>query len=231
MKISLCGNLVACFLWFKLGVLRDALHSLRITMQDVPWFSPFVWADYRLAILFLVVVPLALLLWAFVQKADAMQRLLTIYWRVASLLAITIYLLIGALPIAFFAGWFARVLIPVSLWYWADLNEEIREQLASPLKLTMTSWRWAVSIYCGLGVLAQLPVLKCALQASAEIQSDAVCRTWLEPAWLYREYFHGSTQPWFLGFLGIAGLIVYTLYFGYFIFFKVGKRKRSAMGN
>ena len=200
-------------------------------MQDATWFSSLVWTDYRLAILFTVIAPLALMIWAFVEKADAMQRLLIIYWRVASLLAITVYLLIGALPIAFLTGLLARLLIPLSLWYWADLNEEIREQRSSPLKLTMTSWRWAASIYCGLGALAQLPALGCGLKTSAHIQTDAVCRAWLEPAWLYREYFHGSTQPWFLGFLGIGGLIVYTLYFGYFIFFKVGKRKRSAMGN
>ena len=159
-------------------------------MQDAPWFSPLVWTDYRLAILFMVIAPLAILIWAFVQKAEAMQRLLTIYWRVSSLLAITVYLLIGALSIAFFTGWLARILVPISLWYWADLNEEIREQRSSPLKLTMTSWRWAVSVYCVLGALAQLPTLGCALQTSVQIQSDAVCRTWLEPAWLYREYFH-----------------------------------------
>ena len=200
-------------------------------MQDAPWFSSLVWTDYRLAILFTVIAPLALMVWAFVQKADAMQRLLIIYWRVASLLAITVYLLIGALPIAFLTGLLARLLIPLSLWYWADLNEEIREQRPSPLKLTMTSWRWAASVYCGLGALAQLPAVGCGLKTSAQIQTDAVCRAWLEPAWLYREYFHGSTQPWFLGFLGIGGLIVYTLYFGYFVSFKVSKRKRSAMGN
>lgn len=206
-------------------------RALTPIMQDAPWFSPLVWMDYRLAFLFMVVAPLVLLIWAFVQKVEAIQRLLIIYWRVASLMAITLYLLIGALPIAFITGWLARILVPTSLWYWADLNEEIREQRSKSLKLTMTSWRWAVSVYCGLSALVQLPILGCAVQTSAQIQSDAVCRTWLEPAWLYREYFHGATQPWFLGFLGIAGLIVYTLYFGYFVFFKSGKRKRSAMGN
>jgi len=37
-------------------------------------------------------------------KAEAIQRLLTIYWRVSSLLAITIYLLIAALPVGFIAN-------------------------------------------------------------------------------------------------------------------------------
>jgi hypothetical protein len=37
-------------------------------------------------------------------KAEAVQRLLTIYWRVASLLLITLYLLIAALPVGFILG-------------------------------------------------------------------------------------------------------------------------------
>ncbi|MGV0023741.1 DUF3177 family protein [Phormidesmis priestleyi] len=200
-------------------------------MSDAPaWISPLVWTDYRLAILFTVIVPLVLLIWAFTQQSDAMQRLLIIYWRVSSLLAITVYLLIGALPIGFISGWLGRILIPIALWYWADLNEEIREQSQNPLKLALTSWRWAVSIYCVLGAIVQLPFLRCATLPNTQLQNDAVCRLWLEPPWAYREFFHGNTQPWFLGFLGIAGLIVYTLYLGYFVFFRLGKRKRSAMG-
>ncbi|NJR50954.1 MAG: DUF3177 family protein [Leptolyngbyaceae cyanobacterium CSU_1_3] len=201
-------------------------------MPDVPtWIASLVWTDYRLAVLLTVIVPLILLIWAFTQQVDALQRLLIIYWRVSSLLAITVYLLIGALPIGFVSGWLARILIPIALWYWADLNEEIREQSTSPLKIALTAWRWGVSVYCAVGVLAQLPFLRCATLTTSQLQNDAACRLWLEPPWAYREFLHSTTQPWFLGFLGIGGLIVYTLYLGYFVFFRVGKRKRSAMGN
>jgi len=44
------------------------------------------------------------------------------------LLAITIYLLIAALPVGFISGLMARILIPISLWFWVDLNEEIEDQ-------------------------------------------------------------------------------------------------------
>ena len=92
-----------------------------------------IWMDYRLADLFTVILPLILLVWAFFAKADVMQRLLIIYWRVASLLAITIYLLIGSLPIGFLTGFLASILIPFSLWFWVDINEEIAEQRPSRL--------------------------------------------------------------------------------------------------
>ena len=57
-------------------------------MNDVAFLRPLVWMDYRLAILFTVIAPLILLVWSFIQKKEAMQRLLIIYWRVASLLMI-----------------------------------------------------------------------------------------------------------------------------------------------
>jgi len=183
--------------------------------------------DYRLALLFTVAIPLILLLWAFVQKAEAMQRLLTIYWRVSSLLAISIYLLIAALPVGFISGIIARILIPISLWFWIDLNEEIEDQPSGALKLTFNSWRWAVSLYNILGAIAQIPVLQCAFSQKAN--TIPLCQAWSEPALLFREYFHPNSTPQFLGFLGIVGLIAYVLCLGYFVVVKLGKQGRSAL--
>ncbi|MEO0491369.1 MAG: DUF3177 family protein, partial [Cyanobacteria bacterium J06659_2] len=130
-------------------------------MYDASVLLPLVWADYRLAVLFTVLIPLGLLLWAFVRRAEAIQHLLLIYWKVASLLAITVYLMIGGFAFSFVAAIMARVLIPISLWFWADLNEEIREQPQSPLKFAFTAWRWAVTVYNGLGAVFVAIYLQC----------------------------------------------------------------------
>ena len=60
------------------------------------WFRPLIWMDYRLGVLLAVIIPLVLLIWALFQRQEAMQRLLIIYWRVASLLMITVYLMVPA---------------------------------------------------------------------------------------------------------------------------------------
>lgn len=195
-------------------------------MQNGLWFRPLVWIDYRLAVLFTVVIPLILLLWAFVQKAEAIQRLLTIYWRVASLLAITVYLLIAALPVGFISGLLVRILIPISLWFWVDLNEEIEDQPRGALKLAFTSWRWAISVYTVLGAIAQVPFLQCAVSNTTFVP---FCRVLLEPPLLFKEYFHPNTNPQFLGFLGIVGLIFYVICLSYFVLVKLGKQGRSAI--
>lgn len=194
-------------------------------MEEV-WFRPYIWTDYRLAVLFTLVIPLILLIWAFVQKAEGIQRLLMIYWRVASLLAITIYLMIAAYPVSFISGLIARILIPISLWFWVDLNDEIEYQPSGPLKLIFTSWRWAVTVYSLLGAIAFIPFIGCAFSETAI--KTPYCRVWFEAPLLFKDYFHHNSKPGFLGFLGITCLVIYVLYLSYFVLFKLGKQGRSA---
>jgi hypothetical protein len=186
-----------------------------------------VWTDYRLAVLFAVIMPLILLLWTTIKKAEAMQRLLIIYWRVSSLLAITVYLMIGGLPLSFISALGARVLIPIGLWFWADLNEEIDDQRRTPLKLTLTAWRWAMTIYMGIGAIAQLLTLPCAI--SQDTFEGASCQVWLEPPLMFREILHSGSSRGFLGFWGIVGLVIYVLYLGYFVFVRLNRQGRSAV--
>ncbi|MEB3279394.1 MAG: DUF3177 family protein [Lyngbya sp.] len=202
-----------------------------LPLADIPLWESLVWMDYRLAVLFTVIAPLILLIWAFIQKIDAIQRLLVIYWRVSSLLAITVYLMIAAFPISFITSILARILIPISLWFWIDLNEELEDLQTSPLKLSFISWRWAVSIYNGLGILAFIPFLRCAFLDTKGLIAEQSCRVWLDPPWMYKEIFHPNWTPGFLGFLGLSGLVFYLICFGYFLVVKLGRQGRSATGH
>ncbi len=186
-----------------------------------------VWTDYRLAVLFTVFLPLALMVWAFVIKNEPISRLLTIYWKVASLLMITVYLMIGGLKISFLTGLMARILIPLSLWFWVDLNEEITEQPDSLVKLGFGAWRWAVTFYNLLGAAILLTFLPCAFSASRFTAAD--CQTWLQPPLLYKQYFHANYTPGFLGFFGIVGLAIYLVSLGWFVFVRLGKQGRQAV--
>lgn len=189
------------------------------------WFRPYVWMDYWLELLFVLIIPIILLIWAFVQKSEAMQRLLMIYWRVASLLAISIYLMIGGLGVGFISALMARILVPMALWFWVDINDEIEYHPQGALKLIFTSWRWATTVYCSLGALALLPFLRCAFSASMLKTPD--CSVWLEAPLVFKEYFHHNSTPAFLGFLGIVTLGFYILYLSYFVAFKLSKYGRS----
>ena len=186
-----------------------------------------IWTDYRLAVVFTVLWPLVLLIWALIARAEVLQQLLVIYWKVSSLLAITVYLMIAGLPFSFLTAVMARVLMPVSLWFWADLNEEIREQPFSWLKLVFTAWRWGMTFYCGLGVLFQLPFYRCGFSRVA-FAGDS-CQVWLEAPRLFKQIFHAGFTPGFLGFWAILALVIYILTLSYFIFGKLGRQGRSAL--
>ncbi|MGB3509023.1 MAG: DUF3177 family protein [Microcoleaceae cyanobacterium] len=191
----------------------------------------WVWMDYRLAVLFTVVLPLVLLIWAFFKKSEAIQHLLMIYWRVSSLLAITVYLMIAAVPIAFLTSLMARFLIPLALWFWVDLNEEIQELRNSPLKASFTSWRWAATIYNFIGTVVQIPFTVCAFKPRNELLNDPFCNVWLDPPWLFKQIFHPDWPQEFMGFLGFAWLILYVIFITYFVLVKLQKQGRSATGS
>lgn len=186
-----------------------------------------VWVDYRLAVIFTVVIPLWILFWSFRSRIESIQILLGIYWKVASLLMITVYLLIPSWSIGFITGTLARLLIPLSLWFWVDLNEEIRDLPDRLIKWVLIAWRWAVTVYCLAGVAFSFPYLSCAFTAG-KIKTE-YCTVWLEAPWQYRALLHGNSTPAFLGFLGIVGLCFYGLYFFSFVFFKLGRQGRIAI--
>ncbi len=187
-----------------------------------------VWMDYRLAFLFLVIAPLVLLAWSLWQRKEAIYKLLIIYWRVASLLMISVYLLIPGWNVGFFTGVGSRVLIALTLWFWVDLNEEIRDFPGSLLRFAFTSWRWAVTIYCALGAIANSFFLPCGL--SDATKETTSCQIWLEAPRAYRALLHAKPDnEGFLGFMGAFALSIYVLYLVYFLLVRLGKQGRSAL--
>ena len=134
--------------------------------------------------------------------------------------------MIGGYGLSFFSSLMARILIPISLWFWVDLNDEIQYASDEALKFVVTSWRWATSIYCAVGALLTLPFLSCAFSETALENSE--CKVWLEAPLLYKNYFHPNIPNGTLGFEGIIGLVLYVLCLGYFVIFKLGKQGRTA---
>ena len=195
-------------------------------MQDT-WLRSLVWTDYRLAVLFTVILPAILIIWAAVQRSEAIVRLLIIYWRVSSLLFLTTYLLMPGWSVGYVTGFIARLLIPLALWFWVDLNEDITEQRPSVFRLVFTTWRWAVTAYTLIGALVYVPFLSCAF--SGETRSTSFCQVWLEPPLVYKDIFHGAYKPEFMGFWGGVGLFIYLMSLAYFVIVRLGKQGRSAI--
>ncbi len=188
---------------------------------DLSGLEAWVWWDYQVAVLLTVIVPLVLLIWGYVLKFTPLLQLLIVYWRVSSLLAITVYLMIAEFPISFLTGTLARALIPISLWFWEDLSQGI---LAVPGGATrcFQIWRWLLSVYMGIGFLFSAAFLPCGFQPPL----SASCRVWLQPPLAFKQIFHPETPVETLGLAGLIGLLAYGIYSLFFLW-RMGQR----MGN
>ena len=193
--------------------------------MDAPLIRQLVWLDYRLALLFLVFVPFGLLCWSFRNNNEAIKRSLFLYWRVASLVLITIYLAIGSLGVSFISGIIANLLIILALWFWQDLNEDI-EASRQKLKPIYLGWRWAATFYCGFSILWRSLFVNCAFTKIEQL-SDT-CKIWFEPPLSFSTTFHNGVPVENLAFVGAVGGIVYGLYLFSFLAFTLPKTGRIA---
>lgn len=180
-------------------------------------YRSLVWLDYRLAVLFSVGLPLVLLLWAVLRRERALVRLLGIYWKVASLLLITVLLLTDRRPAGLVLAVIAQLLIVVSLWFWVDLNEELADLPPwRPLPLTVRIWRWAITFWAVLGALFSATALGC---LDAARLAAPRCAVWVQPpAELHRHVagvfgfvFGGQWTPGVAAFVGYLALVGYAV--------------------
>ncbi len=160
--------------------------------------------DFVLAVLLTVLAPLGLLFWAALKGREIIFRKLVNYWRVSSLLMITVYLLAAAVPIGFLTGIAARILIPLSLGFGRRIDEE-----ESGFESSFYLWRQVVTIYCAVGVLFNLPLLRCTFAWNVQ----PPCTAWLGPVREFVGVVHPGVSFELLGTFAWVALGIYLLAF------------------
>lgn len=179
-----------------------------------PLLRTLVWLAVRLGVLFSVGLPLVLLVWSSLRREAAIQRLMGLYWKIASLQLITVLLLTDERPLGYVLLVLAPLLSAASLWFWADLNEELLDLPPwRPLPLTVRLWRWSLTLWAlataSLAILA-LPCLGGALQRP-------FCAVWLQApdglhgivAKVFGFVFGGTWSEPVAAFVGYCGLALY----------------------
>jgi hypothetical protein len=182
-----------------------------------PLYRSLVWLDLRLAVLFSVGVPLVLLVWAALRRESALVRLLSIYWKVASLLLIADLLLSDRRPVGFAVLLLAKLLVVVSVWFWVDLNEELADLPPwRPLPLTVRIWRWGLSFWGVVAAVFSVTALGCMDPARMD---GPRCAVWLQPPFELHQHletvfdfvFGGQWSPGVAAFIGYVGLLAYVV--------------------
>ncbi|MFZ9568646.1 MAG: DUF3177 family protein, partial [Vulcanococcus sp.] len=183
-------------------------------MPDPLLYRTLVWLDYRLAAVFAIGLPLVLLIWAAWKQEGALTRLLGIYWKVASLLLITVLLLTDNRPLGYLLALLAQLLLVGSVWFWVDLNEELADLPPwRPLPFVVRAWRWGLSAFGLLGAALSAVALDCVRGGVTR----PLCRVWLEApddlhggvARFFDFVFGGSWTAAIAAFVGYVALVAY----------------------
>ena len=174
-----------------------------------------IWLSFQLSIIFLIGIPVTLSFWSLKKRNKAVKKLLSIYWKISLLFFISLLLLIGKYNYALLITNISTLLITISIWFWNDINDELKEyDFSYSLTTTTKIWRWTLTFISLNFLIQSLQNFKC----FSFINSDA-CAIWLQPSSnlyiliknLFNFFFGANfTQP-VAKFLGLFSLLIYTL--------------------
>ena len=174
-----------------------------------------IWLSFQLSIIFLIGIPVTLSFWSIKKRNKAVIKLLSIYWKVSLLFFISLLLLIGKYNYALVITNISTLLMTVSVWFWNDINDELREyDFSYSLTTTTKIWRWAITFISLNFFIQSLQNFNC-----FSFINSYECEIWLQPSSnLYLilknlfNFFFGAnfTQP-ISKFLGLFSLLIYIL--------------------
>ena len=179
-------------------------------------FNQFsIWLSFQLAIVFFIGIPFTLFFWSIKKRNQAVNKLLKIYWKISLLFFISLLLLIGKYNYALLITNISTLLMTVSVWFWNDINDELKEyDFSYSLTTTTKIWRWTVTFITLNFLIQSLQNSNCL----SFINSDA-CEIWLQPSSdlyiliknLFKFFFGANfTQP-IAKFLGLFSLLIYIV--------------------
>jgi len=174
-----------------------------------------VWLSFQLSIIFLVGIPITLFFRSIKKRNQAVNKLLSIYWKISLLFFISLLLLIGNYNYALLVTNISTLLMTISVWFWNDINDELKEYDFSYSLITTTKvWRWSLTFISLNFLIQSLQNFSC-----FSFINSAACEIWLQPSSnlyiiiknLFNFFFGANfTQP-ISKFLGLFALLIYIL--------------------
>ena len=141
-------------------------------------------------------------------------------------------LLIGEYNFALLITNISTLLMTISVWFWNDINDELKEYNFSNVLATTTKvWRWSLTFVSLNFLIQSLNNISC-----ISFINSSECKIWLEPSKdlyfilknLFKFFFGASfTQP-VAKFLGLFSLLIYILGLMQWAIIKLPKTGRNS---
>ena len=174
-----------------------------------------IWITFQISIIFLIGIPFTLFLWSIKKRNKVVNKLLSIYWKISLLFFISLLLLVGEYNYGLLVTNISTLLMTISVWFWHDINDELKEYDFSYSIITTTKvWRWSLTFISLNFLIQSLKNITC-----FSLINSPACEIWLQPSSnLYKvikslfNFLFGAnfSQP-IAKFLGLFSLLVYVL--------------------
>ena len=160
-------------------------------------------------------IPLTLFCWSIKNNSKAITKLLSNYWKISLLFFISLILLIGKYNYALLITNISTVIMAISVWFWNDINEELKEYgIYHALTTTTKVWRWSLTFISLNFLIQSLNNISC-----ISIINSKECEIWLKPSMnlylilknLFNFLFGASFSQPVAKFLGLFALLIYVL--------------------
>ena len=191
-----------------------------------------IWLSFQLSIIFFIGIPITLSFWSIKKRNKAINKLLSIYWKISILFFISLFLLIGKFNYALIITNISTILMTISVWFWNDINDELKEYDFSYSFITTTKvWRWSLTFISLNFLIQSFQNFNC-----FSFINSAACEIWLQPSSkfyliiknLFNFLFGANfTQP-VAKFLGLFSLVIYILGFIQWSIIKLPKNGRNS---
>ena len=174
-----------------------------------------IWVTFQLSAVFILGLPLYIFIWSIKKRNKAIEKLLTIYWKIAILFFISLILFIGGVNFSLLILIISTILMTICVWLWIDINRELKGyKLENALITTTRTWRWALTFISVIFVVQSFQDYSCLNSIDS-----SECLKWSEPSkylsqtinQLFNFLFGANFTEPISKFLGLFSLLIYIL--------------------
>ncbi len=180
----------------------------------------------------MVGIPLTLFCWSIKSKNLVITKLLSNYWKISILFFISLILLIGQYSFALLITNIATLIMTISVWFWSDINDELKEyRFSHALTATTKVWRWSLTFISLNFLIQSFKNISCIFLINSK-----ECLIWLKPSAnlylilknLFNFFFGASFSQPVAKFIGLFALLIYILGLVQWAIIKLPKNGRNS---
>ena len=190
------------------------------------------WITFQLSSIFILGVPLSLFIWSIKKRNKAIEKLLTIYWKISILFLISLLLFIGGVDFSLLVLIISTVLMTISVWLWNDINRELKGyKLNNIFITTVKAWRWTLTFISISFLMQSFQDVSCLNSINS-----SECLKWSEPSknlsqiinQLFNFLFGANFTEPIAKFIGLFALLIYILGLFQWLIIKLPRSGRNS---